>query len=357
MNEDIIDKWDSVIDNFNADDKLASALKFYVRNIISQNSVIIIDTKHLSLLTGINYDVLNKMINAPENFYRIFSIPKRNGGTRQIAAPYPSLLFIQKWIYKNILLPTTNLQESAKGFIPGLSIVDNASPHLNHKQILKMDIKDFFPSIKINRIVKIFKKLGYYNRIAYTLASLCCKDRCLPQGAPTSPILSNIVMRHIDARIAGLAKHFNITYTRYADDLTFSGECIPVNFIKYITSIIEEGGFIINSNKTRLIGKNARKIITGVSITSGKVTIPKYLKRRLRQEAYYIHKYGYKQHVKHCNLTNDPAYKLRILGKFSYWKSVERQNEYLNTLNEQLKKDLKHTSWWNSLVLFASLNY
>ena len=321
-------------------------MKRYVHNILEQNGVVIIDVEHFSLLLGIENEVLCRMINSPEKFYREFTIKKRNGGERIITAPYPSLMSVQQWIYKNILLRTTNFQPQAKGFVPGLSILDNAIPHLKRSQVLKMDIKDFFPSIGINRIIRIFKKLGYHHKLAYVLAALCCHHSHLPQGAPTSPILSNIVMRHLDRRLDGLSKRFNLTYTRYADDLTFSGEYIPLKFIEYVQLIIENGGFIVNLGKTKLLQKNAKKIITGVSITSGIPTIPKELKRRLRQEAFYIHKYGYNQHIKHCKHNIDPAYKLRLLGKFSYWNSIERNNENVKTLVKQLKLDIKKKNNW-----------
>ena len=321
-------------------------MKCYVHNILEQNGVVIIDVEHFSLLLGIENEVLCRMINSPEKFYREFTIKKRNGGERIITAPYPSLMSVQQWIYKNILLRTTNFQPQAKGFVPGLSILDNAIPHLKRSQVLKMDITDFFPSIGINRIIRIFKKLGYHHKLAYALAALCCYHNRLPQGAPTSPILSNIVMRHLDRRLDGLSKRFNLTYTRYADDLTFSGEYIPLKFIEYVQLIIENGGFIVNLGKTKLLQKNAKKIITGVSITSGIPTIPKKLKRRLRQEAFYIHKYGYNQHIKHCKHNIDPAYKLRLLGKFSYWNSIERNNENVKTLVKQLKFDIKKKNNW-----------
>lgn len=345
MNDDIYTNWEIEIDTMEISEDKKDSLKKYVSNILLQNGVVIINISHLSHLLGIKDEILRRMINASDFFYREFSIKKRDGRQRYISAPYPSLMKVQRWIYDNVLLPTTNFQESAKGFIPKLSIVDNALPHVEHREVLKMDIKDFFPSINIERIISIFKHLGYYHKLSYSLASLCCKGGALPQGAPTSPILSNIVLRHLDNRILGLSKHFNITYTRYADDLTFSGDYIPVKFIDYIQSIIEDEGFNINKNKTRLLRGNTRKIITGVSISSGKATIPKYLKRQIRQEAYYIHKYGIKQHIKHCHI-NDVIYKQRLVGKFAYWKSVERYNEKIEEMLYQLKNDFKKKNMW-----------
>ena len=151
--------WEQEIETTSISNDKKLAMKRYVHNILEQNGVVIIDVEHFSLLLGIENEVLCRMINSPEKFYREFTIKKRNGGERIITAPYPSLMSVQQWIYKNILLRTTNFQPQAKGFVPGLSILDNAIPHLKRSQVLKMDIKDFYPSIGINRVIKIFKKL------------------------------------------------------------------------------------------------------------------------------------------------------------------------------------------------------
>jgi RNA-directed DNA polymerase len=123
---------------------------------------------------------------------------------------------------------------------------------------LKLDLKDFFPSINLNRIIFVFKSLGYPNKIAFYLASICSYNESLPQGAPTSPILSNIIAKQLDKRLISLAKKYSLKFTRYADDLTFSGKKIPAKFIEYIKNIIEDEGFVVNESKTRLY-KNNRK--------------------------------------------------------------------------------------------------
>lgn len=328
MNQEILERWQTTIDNSCCTTKQKKMLLQYVSNMLQKEAVIIINSAHLAQLVGINEDVMNKMIVSPKYFYRSFTIPKRAGGVREISAPYPSLMMVQQWIYKTILLPQTEFSESATGFIPGKSIVDNAKPHIGGKELLKMDIKDFFPSVGINRVISVFRGLGYYHQIAYYLASLCCEDSHLPQGAPTSPILSNIVTKRMDYRLKHLAEKYGLVYTRYADDLTFSGQHIPVKFISIVTSIVEDEGFRVNEKKTEIKRKYNRKIITGVSVSSDKPCIPREMKRWIRQQMYYINQFGLKSHMNRCRL-QDPFYALRMNGYLAYWKSVEPDNPFL----------------------------
>lgn len=306
-------------------------LSQYVEDILNRGGTIIINAAHLAQLIGLSEETLYQMIVLPDHFYRSFTIPKRSGGERLISAPYPSLMMAQRWIYNNILLPGVKSSEFAMGFVPGKSIMDNARPHLNGKEVLKMDLKDFFPSIGIKRVISIFKGLGYYHRIAYYLASLCCENNHLPQGAPTSPILSNIVAKRLDYRLNGLAAKYGLVYTRYADDMTFSGEHIPVKFISIVSDIVSDERFEVNEEKTVIMRGKNRKIITGVSVSSERPCIPRAKKRWIRQQVHYIKQFGIRSHMKHKHI-NDPFYDLRINGYLSYWKSIEPDNSFLKRL-------------------------
>lgn len=325
MNADNTTEWFELIDSQRINKSTKQALKEYVTLMLRSNLPVILNTSHLAKLVGLTEKTLVQIISSSNNFYREFTIPKRHGGTRLISAPYPSLLSVQEWIYEKILLPQYEFDCCVTGFVQGRSILDNASPHCNNKVVLQLDIKDFFPSITLNRVINVFKVLGYYNQMAYNLASLCCQNGVLPQGAPTSPILSNIIAGRMDRRLKGLCTKLGITYTRYADDLSFSGEHIGKSFIKYVNKIIQSEGFIVNQDKTKLLHNNSRKIITGVSISSGKPTIPKSLKRRLRKEAYYINKYGLEDHMAHEQI-DDLKYYSRLKGYFAYWNSIEKDN-------------------------------
>lgn len=302
----------------------------YIKNCYAKNIPIIFNLNHFQKILGIKKEIILSILFS-DKYYREFTIPKRNGKLRKIDSPYPVLLMIQRWILDNIL-STIALNNAATGFIKNKSIKDNAFVHVGKKCLLKMDIKDFFPSISLNRIICIFKNLGYPHKISYFLAKLCCKDNHLPQGAPTSPYISNIIAKRLDIRLKALSKKCNLAYTRYADDIAFSGDYISSKHIKHVYTIITSEGFIPNIEKTRLVIGNGKKIITGLSISNDKLTIPRKKKRELRKNAFYILLNGLE---KYSQITKkyDPIFLERLIGKYTFWKFIEPDNEYVkNTL-------------------------
>lgn len=328
-------KWQEFISEKIRGKKTQDAILAYIQKLILNNAVVILDFNHLAQLLGVKSEILSRIVMGSNSFYYNFEIPKKNGGVREISAPYPVLLNAQRWIYENII-QSQPLHENSKGFKKHTSIVDNARAHIEQKFLLKMDIKDFFPSIKMNRIISIFRNLGYTKKISFYLASICCLDGVLPQGAATSPCLSNIIAKRLDYRLCGLAIKFNLSYTRYADDFTFSGDALPVKIIDYIERIVKEEGFDINKKKTKLIGGKQRKIVTGISISSGKLTIPKESKRKVRKNVHYTLKNGLFEHQRQIN-SSDPIYVERLLGYLFFWLSVEPENKYVIDSIEKLK--------------------
>lgn len=324
-------KWLSLNDEF----KDNTQFQQFLQKLILNECPVVLSIRHLAQIVDVDLRVLRTMINHPSSFYYEYSIPKRSGGCRQIASPYPALLRVQRWINDNILSKIP-VHESAKGFVKGLSIVDNASPHLGHATVLKTDIKDFFPSIGINRVRLIFKRLGYRKKIAFALASLCCLDGSLPQGAATSPTISNIILKRLDARMEGLASRFGLVYTRYADDLTFSGGDIPARIIKYITDIISDEGFYVNIGKTKILRSGSQQIITGVSVSSGVIKLPREAKREIRKNVHHVLKNGLIAHLNHIG-NFDPIYVERLLGKLYFWKSIEPENKFVEEYIPKMK--------------------
>lgn len=237
--------------------------------------------------------------------YTPFEIPKRSGGTRTIWAPNPKLKQAQRWILKNILeqLP---VHGAAHGFLPERSILTHARVHTDAQRLIRMDLKDFFPTISFVRIKGVFRRAGYREQIATLLALLCTEapreirvlkgktyyvalgPRCLPQGAPTSPALSNIVAMTLDRRIQGLADAHGWRYTRYADDLSLSlpdGAAVPqVGYLLgAVTRIVTQEGFAINAKKTWIARKGGKQAVTGLLVNGpGQPRVDRELKRRLR---------------------------------------------------------------------------
>lgn len=240
--------------------------------------------------------------------YKQFLIPKKTGGYRRISAPMPRLKRIQYWILDNILAKLPH-DESVNGFVPGRSIVTNAHPHIGADIVINMDLKDFFPTIHYKRIKGLFVKLGYSEHVAVILALVCSEPsvdeveldnatyyvarspRYLPQGAPTSPAISNLICRRLDKRIKGAVEKLEFSYTRYADDLSFScAESSAGNLGKLfwrVGQIIEAEGFVIHPDKTRVMRSSKRQEVTGI-VVNRKASINRRTLKQFRALLFHI---------------------------------------------------------------------
>lgn len=220
--------------------------------------------------------------------YVRFTVPKRSGGTRELCAPHADLAAAQEWVRANILAKVP-VHAAAHGFVPGRSTVTNATPHVAAAVVVNADLTDFFPTITFQRVLGIFRQLGYSPAASTVLALLCTESprrrvtyagralwvavgpRALPQGACTSPALSNLAARRLDSRLAGIAAKLDFRYTRYADDLTFSApaEDAKVGYLlarlRHITS---DEGFAVNESKTRVQRPGSRQTVTGIVVNT-----------------------------------------------------------------------------------------
>jgi len=329
--EDIIANWQEYFLSQNITGETLVTYLAYITTLLEHDVPIVFEIDHLSMLLGLDLLEIRKIINSPQSFYRNFSIPKRSGGERVISMPYPTLLYIQRWI-KSKILDKAIINDCAHGFIFNKSIITNAKVHAGQSVILKMDIADFFPSINIKRVISIFRKFGYSNSVSFYISSLCTLNNQLPQGAATSPTISNIIAKKFDYRLKKLAQSSNLNYTRYADDLTFSGKYISHKMISLVKTILSEEGFKTNENKTKLITGAGKKIVTGISINSHSLKLPKLKKRILRQQGYYLTKYPEKVRQE---VSKDPFFMERIIGKYNFWLQVEPDNVFAkNTIKE-----------------------
>ncbi len=312
----------------------------YIENMYANGFPPIFEFRHLARLLGRSKRYLSTVVRRPEKHYRQFQIPKASGDVRTINAPYPALLECQKWILANIL-SKIKLPFVAHGFCKKKSILTNAQYHLKAPNILKMDLEKFFPNIKLSEVISVFRKCGYPNNVSYYLAKICTYENCLPQGAATSPYLSNIIASKMDWRFYHLCKKSKNLYTRYADDLTFSGKYIHDSFVSIAEKIIIEEGFKVNDNKTHLLRRKGRRIVTGISVNNSVPKIPREMKRDLRQQVYYTLKYGIKSHMINRNI-RDPFYIYSLYGKLTFWKWVEPENSFLERNLLQIKQSLPH---------------
>ena len=234
--------------------------------------------------------------------YVYFDVPRKSGGTRQLAAPQPKMAAAQQWIHENILQKITP-HEAAHGFAKGHSIVTNATPHIGKKVIVNVDLEQFFPSINFFRVSGLFEKMGYSPAVATILGLLCteaprrqirmrgedfyvaCGPRALPQGACTSPAISNLISRHLDIRFSALSQKLGWCYTRYADDMTFSCTDERNNQLGYLMArirhITSDEGFSLNEAKTRILRPNSRQTVTGL-VVNDKLSVPRKTIRKVR---------------------------------------------------------------------------
>jgi RNA-directed DNA polymerase len=243
--------------------------------------------------------------------YVTFAIPKRSGGKRLIMAPKRRLKAIQRKLLA-LLVEKLPVSEQAHAFRRGRSIRTGAEPHVGKRYVLKLDLKDFFPSVTFARVRGFLIGCGYSFPVASTLAVLMTEAerqavevdgevfhvpigrRHCVQGAPTSPGLCNALVLRLDRRLAGLAKRHGFAYTRYADDLTFSGdiERLAAQKLRVAASrIIEEEGFTVNADKTRLMGQSTRQTVTGV-VVNKTLGLSRQERRRLRAIAHRLGRAG-----------------------------------------------------------------
>lgn len=220
----------------------------------------------LPLFLGISSKTIFSIRQNPDKHYRSFKLKKKDGNYREIDTPRTYLKVIQWWILDN-LLNHVQIAENVFGFVAGRSAVQNAHYHYGAKHVLNVDIKQFFPSISIEQVRTIFGSLGYSEDVADMLSELCCLNGRVPQGAPTSPAIANLVLRELDDDLSVLAKDADHIYSRYADDLTFSSQSkISSSFLNGVQSAVEKAGFELKPEKTRFTGSEGRMEVTGVVI-------------------------------------------------------------------------------------------
>ena len=266
------------------------------------------DIKELALFLEVPINKLNyHLYKSPaDSRYKTFEIPKKSGGSRIISAPATNLKIIQKKL--NVVLQkiySLNRKPSAHGFLNDKSIITNAEKHCRSRLVLNMDIKDFFPSINFGRVRGMFLAAPYKmnKKVATVLAQVCCHDNYLPQGAPTSPIITNMLCAKMDDQFQRLADNNKCVYTRYADDITISTNLriFPEAIVhnegdkavpgKEITRIIAENGFEINSKKTRIQNSQYRQEVTGLTVNEFLNVKRKYV-REIRAMLHAWEKYG-----------------------------------------------------------------
>lgn len=242
-----------------------------------------------SVVTHISKYTIYQLSHHSDKYYKTFEIPKKSGGKRTICQPSKKLKGLQSWILVNIL-NKIQVSPSCKGFRKGSSTLDNALPHIGANTILNLDLKDFFPTVSSKQVYNVFKTIGYNKLIATVFTNICTYNDMLPQGSPCSPMLANLTAWNLDLRIQGYVGKRGISYTRYADDLSFSGlnPTKVVKIIPMIKTIINDENFEVNHKKTRIASSARAKIVTGLIVNEDSVGIGKQKYKDLRAKIHHL---------------------------------------------------------------------
>lgn len=292
---------------------------------------------------NISHKWLNYILYAKgvDNCYSTFEIPKKSGGTREISAPSYELKIIQKKLSLKLQEYQKNLWKKRKispnishAFERDKSIITNAFIHRNKRYVLNIDLENFFDTIHFGRVSGFFQKHHDFNlpyKVATIIAQLSCYKGALPQGAPSSPVIANMICQSLDIRVLSIAKKYKLDYTRYADDLTFSTNYKNFlknkdNFLNDIKTEIKRAGFKINEKKTRLLFRDSRQEVTGL-VVNKKINVPKKFIKDTRAMAYRLYTTGE-------FMINDQKGTLEQLeGRFSFIDQLDKYNNKIDTIN------------------------
>lgn len=294
------------------------------------------DKKYIKTIYSISNNI--------EKNYKIYKIKKRNGKYRTIYEPNLILKQIQKQILNNIL-NNKSISKYAKAYHKGIQLKDNAIPHINKEMILKLDIKDFFENISFLDIYNSCFPIEYFPKsVRMILTYLCTYDNHLTQGSPTSAYISNLVMKEFDEELGNWCNLRNISYTRYSDDMTFSGAFNPSELITKVRKMLYKLGLELNNDKIHIVYKSSSQNVTGIVVNEKMQVNVKY-RNKIRQEIYYIKKFGLSSHLKKCDINIDSKRYLNILyGRVLYVLQInENDKEFIKYRQfiENLKRQCK----------------
>lgn len=301
----------------------------YARTLLRSGLPVLFDSRHVRKVLQLDQ--------IRQQAYHVFFLHQR-GKLREITAPSLPLKSRQRWIAQHILsqLPVS---PHAHGFVKSRSIKTNALLHAHHDYVLCMDIEDFFPSIPLDAVVRVFARAGYSKSASAALAQLCCHRDVLPQGAPTSPSLANLIFSPVDEELAALAGPHGAVYSRYADDLTFSSDTALDRLEPAVHDVLQRHGYLGNRRKTAYFRPGQPKRIPGLTVQNGSVRIPRKFKRALRQEIHFCRKFGVFTHLQNIHAAKCVNYREYLYGKAYYVRMIEPEE------GERFLRELDGIAW------------
>ncbi|MGE9266734.1 MAG: reverse transcriptase family protein [Verrucomicrobiales bacterium] len=367
-------------------DDTAAAVQRYAGNLRSNGLPVIFTLGHLGKITGIDYDLLHASVNRrrESSNYTMFSVRKRSGGRRFIHAVNGKLHDLHQYLNEEIL-QKIEPHPSSFAFHPSGGIRQCAAMHCGCKWLLQFDLKDFFYSVAEPAVYRVFCGLGYKSLLAFELARLCTTVRLpdskshhvrltdafpfdgideptmpyhpracigvLPQGAPTSPMLSNLVARKLDRMLFNFALENGFVYTRYADDLAFSASRLPsgksvTQLRREIISHIRKGGFRENKKKIRIAGPGAKRTVLGLLVDGQKPKLTKELRKRIDRNLYSIEEHDLRPAADHYGFDSPFGFFNHVSGLMSFIHDADPDEWHkLNPRFEAIKQKLSDTDF------------
>lgn len=312
---------------------------------------------HLAAICDVPYKYLRDIVSRKFDPYKVFNIRKRSGGYRQITVPEAALMRVQRWIHENILA-AARVSPISTAFSAGSGPVKNAEQHSGSRWLVKVDVKSFFESISERQVFRAFRALGYPALLSFELTRLCTRfpsgeskrnqrrwrtnDRAydiepymtqivghLPQGAPTSPMLANLVCAGLDLRLMELARKHGGVITRYADDIVFSAtQCDRLRgklLIKEITVALAALGFKRNETKTHVVPPSARRVVTGLLVDSETPRLTKAFRDKLRMHLFHARTKGIRIHCERRKFRSLIGFREHLRGLIAYASQVDME--------------------------------
>lgn len=307
----------------------------------------VIDTRQLADFLGIEYKKLTYILYAErvENLYKSFEIPKKNGEMRCLNAPLEPLKHVQRILAQKLMVIQEKnylkSNEIVHGFTRHRGIITNSKNHRNKRYVLNLDLEDFFDSFHFGRVKGYFQKNRNFmlpEDVAACIANLACYNGKLPQGAPSSPVITNLICCILDRRLAAIAKKYRMTYTRYADDLTFSTNSkLFLNdkdkLLSEVYAVIQKSGFTVNQSKTRVSFRDSRQEVTGLVVNQS-IGIKREFYKETRSMLDHLYR-GLP--VEHNGVEVSQK---QIEGRLAFINQIDKYNNVLNNKNKRPQSGL-----------------
>lgn len=362
-------------------DSVLDAVLSEEQQLVHPDLPLILTLRHLAHLAECGYEALRNVIARRQDMYRTFSIAKRASGERRIAAPKGALLLVQRWINTNVLR-VVRPHAAAFAYFPGSSVVACARRHLGAKWLVKLDVHDFFESISERQVFHTFRELGYSSLISFELARLTTRPVVpagrwssrrwsnksedlnkyvsiphyrhevigyLPQGAPTSPGLSNLVSRTLDEQLTSISNEYRLEYTRYADDIVFSSMNSSFDrlqasaLISDAEDVLVSNGFVPHRKKTTVVPPGARRLVHGLLVDGDRVRLTRKYKGRIDNHLRGVDVFGVGPHSRHRGFRTIWGFVRHVNGLLAHAHSVEA--DWATERMENFREFLTQQGW------------